>query len=221
MPKVHRVLLVDDHTILRDGLQAMLSSEPDFEVVGAEADGREALRRIAQLKPDLVVMDLNMPKSSGMEIIAQLKRAHPSVRVVALTFHKEDRYIHATLEAGADGYVLKEDSRAELFAALRSVMSGKSFLSPSICNTVVSAYLTGPERPPDQAPWDVLTPRERQVMKLIAEGNRTKEIATYLSLSRKTVEKHRTNLMKKLDLHSVSAVTAYAITNGFINPVAQ
>ena len=168
------------------------------------------------LKPDLVLMDLSMPKTSGIDAIAHIKRKHPRMKVVALTFHKEDRFIHATLEAGADGYVLKDDSRAELLAALRSVVNGKNYLSPSICNRVVVGYLAGTDKADEQPSWEILTHREREVIKLIAEGYRTREIATYLSLSPKTVEKHRTNLMKKLNLHNVSAVTAYAIANGFI-----
>jgi two-component system response regulator NreC len=211
-----RVLIVDDHTILRDGLQALLNSESDFEVVSTESNARDALRNIGALAPDLVLMDLTMPGTSGIEAIAQIKRKYREIKVVALTFHKEDQYIHATLEAGTDGYVLKDDGRVELFTALRSVMKGKSYLSPSICSQVVHGYLAGGERSSDQAPWDVLTPREREVMKLIAEGHRTNQIAVYLSLSSKTVEKHRTNLMRKLNLHSVSAVTAYAIANGFV-----
>ena len=214
--KPYRILIVDDHTILRDGLHALLSSESDFDVVGATADGRTAIRSASALKPDLILMDLSMPKTSGIDAIAHIKRKHPRMKVVALTFHKEDRFIHATLEAGADGYVLKDDSRAELLAALRSVVNGKNYLSPSICNRVVVGYLAGTDKADQQPSWEILTHREREVIKLIAEGYRTREIATYLSLSPKTVEKHRTNLMKKLNLHNVSAVTAYAIANGFI-----
>ncbi len=212
----HRVVIVDDHTIMRDGLQALLSSEADFEVVGTVSDGKAAIRAASELKPDVIMMDLTMPRTGGIEAIAHIKRQHPEIKIVALTFHKEDKYIHATLEAGADAYVLKDDSRTELFTALNSVLHGKSYLSPSICNRVVAGYLAGGESGSEQPSWEILTHRERQVIKLIAEGNRTKEIAAYLSLSPKTVEKHRTNLMRKLDLHSVSAVTAYAIQNGFL-----
>jgi DNA-binding NarL/FixJ family response regulator len=211
-----RILIVDDHTILRDGLQSLIDSEPEFEVVGAESNARDAIRNLVARKPDLVLMDLSMPGTSGVEAIAQIKRKQPKLKVVVLTFHKDDRYIHASLEAGADGYVLKDDGRSELFAALRGVLSGNSFLSPSICAQVVHGYLRGGEHAGNQSPWDLLTAREREVMKLIAEGYRTAQIADYLSLSPKTVEKHRTHLMRKLNLHSVSTVTAYAITNGFV-----
>jgi DNA-binding NarL/FixJ family response regulator len=201
---------------MRDGLQALLSGQSDYEVVGAVPDGHAAIKNVAELAPDIILMDLNMPGTGGIEAIAHIKRRHPKVKIIALTFHKEDKYIHATLEAGADAYVLKDDSRTELFTALASVVSGNSYLSPSICDRVVAGYLAGGDAAAKEPSWEILTHREREVMKLIAEGNRTKEIAVYLSLSPKTVEKHRTNMMKKLDLHSVSAVTVYAIQNGFI-----
>ena len=213
----YKILIVDDHTIMRDGLHSLIESEPGFEVVGTAADGKSAIRRVGELKPDIVMMDLTMPGTSGIDAIAHIKRQHPSVKLVALTFHKEDQYIHATLEAGADAYVLKDDSRVELFTALRSIQSGKSYLSPSICDRVVAGYLAGGDPANKQPSWELLTKREREVIKLIAEGYKTREIAEYLSLSPKTVEKHRTNLMKKLDLHSVSAVTLYAIQNGLIS----
>lgn len=192
-------------------------SEPAYEVVGVAADGKSAISAAAKLQPDIILMDLTMPLTSGIDAIVQIKRQQPTTRIVALTFHKEDEYIHATLEAGADGYVLKDDSRTELLNALASVLKGKSYLSPSICDKVVAGYLSLGDSSVKEPTWEVLTRREREVIKLIAEGKRTKEIATYLSLSPKTIEKHRANLMKKLDLHSVSAVTVYAIQNGFIS----
>jgi len=210
-------MIVDDHTIMRDGLQALLSSDPAYEVVGAFADGKSAIQNVGTLNPDVILMDLTMPGTSGIDAIKEIKRRAPTIRIIALTFHKEDNYIHATLEAGADAYVLKDDSRAELFTALSNVILGNSYLSPSICNRVVAGYLSGGSDDASETPsWEILTRREREVIKLIAEGNKTKEIAVYLSLSPKTVEKHRTNLMRKLDLHNVSAVTVYAIQNGFI-----
>lgn len=213
----NKILIVDDHTLMRSGLEAMLVSEPAYEVVGVAADGKSAISAAAKLQPDIILMDLTMPLTSGIDAIVQIKRQQPTTRIVALTFHKEDEYIHATLEAGADGYVLKDDSRTELLNALASVLKGKSYLSPSICDKVVAGYLSLGDSSVKEPTWEVLTRREREVIKLIAEGKRTKEIATYLSLSPKTIEKHRANLMKKLDLHSVSAVTVYAIQNGFIS----
>jgi len=200
---------------MRNGLEAMLASESSFEVVGVAADGMSAIRVVAELQPDIVLMDLTMPRTSGIDAIVQIKRQSPHIKIVALTFHKEDKYIHATLEAGADAYVLQDDSRTELFNALANVIQGKQYLSPSIVDKVVSGYLTGGAASTTDPSWEILTRREREVIKLIAEGKRTRDIATYLSLSPKTIEKHRTNLMRKLDLHNVSEVTVYAIKNGF------
>jgi len=213
--KIKKVLIVDDHALMRNGLEAMLASESSFEVVGVAADGMSAIRVVAELQPDIVLMDLTMPRTSGIDAIVQIKRQSPHIKIVALTFHKEDKYIHATLEAGADAYVLKDDSRTELFNALANVVQGKQYLSPSIVDKVVSGYLSGGAAATTDPSWEILTHREREVIKLIAEGKRTRDIASYLSLSPKTIEKHRTNLMRKLDLHNVSEVTVYAIKNGF------
>jgi len=210
-------MIVDDHTIMRDGLQAMLSADTSYDVVGAVSDGRSAIRSVDELRPDIILMNITMPGSGGIEAIAQIKRQRPSIKMVALTFHKDDKCIRATLEAGADAYVLKDDNRTELFTALASVLNGKIYLSPGICNKVVAGYLAGHDGNSDQPSWEILTNREREVIRLIAEGNKTREIAEYLSLSPKTVDKHRTNLMRKLDLHSVSAVTVYAIQNSLID----
>jgi DNA-binding NarL/FixJ family response regulator len=210
-----RVLIVDDHALMRNGLEAMLETDPAFTVVGVGSDGKSAIRLASELLPDIILMDVSMPLTSGIDGIAQIKRQHPEIKIVALTFHREDKYIHAALEAGADAYVLKDDSREELFAALASVLGGNSYLSPSICNKVVAGYLAGGNDHTEKSSWEILTQREREVIKLIAEGKKTREIAVYLSLSPKTIEKHRTNLMKKLDLHNVSEVTVYAIQNGF------
>lgn len=199
---------------MRDGLQALLASEPDFEVVGATAEGKSAIGAASTLHPDIVLMDLSMPHMSGTDAIARIKRKHPEIKIVVLTFHKEDQFIQAALQAGADAYVLKDDSREELFAALRTPVTGRPYLSPSIFERVITGYL---DRTTETPSWEILTRREREVMKLIAEGCRTKDIAAQLSVSPRTVERHRTNLMKKLDLASASAVTAYAIANGIIS----
>jgi len=214
--KVHSILIVDDHALMRNGLEAMLEPEPSYNVVGVASDGMSGLRAVGELQPDIVMMDLTMPGTSGIDAIVQIKSKYPQTRIIALTFHKEDKYIHATLEAGADAYVLKDDSRTELFNALANVANGKSYLSPSVVDKVVAGYVSGVDASASGPSWEVLTRREREVIKLIAEGKRTKEIATYLSLSPKTIEKHRTNLMRKLDLHNVSEVTVYAIKNGFV-----
>jgi DNA-binding NarL/FixJ family response regulator len=213
--KVNKVLIVDDHALMRNGLEAMFQTESAYSVIGSAADGKAAIRAASELLPDIILMDLSMPLTSGIDGIAHIKRQHPEIKIIALTFHREDKYIHAALEAGADAYVLKDDSRNELFTALANVANGNNYLSPSICDKVVAGYLSGGTDRTEKTPWEILTQREKEVIKLIAEGKRTKEIAVYLSLSPKTIEKHRTNLMKKLDLHNVSEVTVYAIQNGF------
>ena len=221
MPARHvlRILVVDDHAIMRDGLSALLSEEPDLEVVGTAGDGRMAIDKVDRDPPDLVLIDLSMPGTDGARSISVIKRKHPQVRAVVLTFHKEDAHIQAALAAGADGYVLKDDGRGELLSAIRNVAAGKKYLSPGICDRVMTRYLQigRPETGAESAGWEMLTSREREVLKLIAEGHTSREIAGYLSLSVKTIEKHRSRLMRKLDLHNVSEVTAYAITNGLLS----
>lgn len=170
-----------------------------------------------------------MPLTNGPEAIAHIKRRNPEQRILVLTFHTDDQHVHAALSAGAEGYLLKDDSRLEMLTGVRAVLNGKSFLSPAICERVVNGYLGGGSGSGSSGSIrlagtqssigaEVLSPREREVIKLIAEGYRTREIATFLSLSHKTVEKHRSNLMRKLGLRSAAAVTAYAIANGFVRP---
>ena len=214
-----RVVIADDHAIIRDGLSAILGEENAFDVIGTASDGKTAIEAVGKLSPDLLLIDLSMPHTDGAEAITVIKKRYPDVRVVVLTYHKEDAHIHAAIKAGADGYVLKDDGRDELLAAVRNVAIGKSYLSPAICDRVMSGYLRA-EAPDSQRPaagWEQLTARERQVLKLVAEGYKTKDIANYLSLSKKTVEKHRSSMMRKLELKGVSAVTAYAIENGLLS----
>ncbi len=212
-----RIVLADDHAILRDGVRTLLSTQSDIEVVGEAGDGRELLRRVIDLQPDLVLTDLSMPRCNGTEAIANIKRRMPEVKVIALTIHKAEEYVRATLKAGASGYLLKDDSQDTLLEAIRAVAKGNSYISPGVCGTVVSGYVGGGAGEGGyQSDWERLTHREREVMKLIAEGNRNKEIAALLSISLKTVEKHRANLMKKLGLRSASGVTAFALRNGLI-----
>ena len=212
-----KTLIVDDHALLREGLQSLLSAEPGIRVVGTAENAESALDKIAGLQPDVVVTDLAMPETGNVDAIRLIRDAYPDVSILALTFHREDGYIHAALEAGADGYVLKDDSRDELVIAIGSVKNGKKYLSPAICGRVIEGYLSGVKKKRLEPSWHALTRRERQVIRMIAEGLKTREIAEQLSLSPKTVEKHRTNMMNKLDLHSVSAVTLYAIQSGLIN----
>lgn len=210
----HRVMIAEDHTILREGLRSLLTAEPDLEVVAQAENGRDAVQAANLHKPDLVLIDLTMPLTNGTEAIRRIKRRHPELKVIALTVHKTEEYIRAALEAGADGYVLKDDSSSDLLQAIRNVLRDKTYLSPGISNKVVTGFLTASAHRASAQGLGNLTDREREILKLIAEGQKNREIAVYLSVSLKTVEKHRANLMKKLDLHSGPALTAYAFENG-------
>ena len=214
-----KIVIVEDHAILREGLKAMLASTPDFSCIGEAHDGKVAIQTVCELQPDIVLMDLSMPNTNGTEAIRAIKRRHSNIKIVVLTVHKAEEYIRAALEAGADGYMLKDDTQSDLLTALNSVLSGKSYLSPTICGKVVTGYLEGASSSfsnENIRSWDILTHREREVIKLIAEGKKNREIADYLSISPKTVEKHRSNLMKKLNLHNIQAITSFAIENSLI-----
>jgi two-component system response regulator NreC len=210
-----RIVIAEDHTILRAGLRALFSSRKDIEVVGEAGDGREAVRIVDKLVPDLLLIDLSMPKLNGIEAIREIKNRHPKIKIIVLTVHKNEEYIMASLEAGATGYILKDASQNELILALEYVMDGKTFLSPSISDKVVDAYLMN-KKTNKTSLLDNLTSRELEVLKLIAEGHKNKDIADHLFISLKTVEKHRSNLMAKLDRRNTAALTAYAIEKGIV-----
>jgi DNA-binding NarL/FixJ family response regulator len=212
-----RIVLADDHTILREGLRALLTADTEFVVVGEAQNGREAVRCVERLEPDLLLMDLSMPRMSGMDAIREIKKRYPDTRIIALTVHKTEEYLLTTLQAGADGYVLKDATHEELVMAIRNVMAGKSYLSPDVSEKVIEGYLVGKESSRSLSAWETLSQREREVLKLIAEGYKNKEIAEDLCISLKTVEKHRANLMKKLDLHNAAALTVYAVEKGLVN----
>lgn len=210
------VFIVEDHTLLRAGLRALLAQDPDIEIVGEADNGRDAIRAVGAMAPNLVLMDLSMPGMNGIEAMLDIKRRNPDTRILVLTVHKTDEYIHESLRAGADGYILKDATHDELQVAIRSVLKGKTYLSPDISGRVINGFL-GTGRTPDAVGgWNALTHREREVLKLVAEGHPNKYIADYLCLSIKTVEKHRSNLMKKLDLHNASMLTSYAIEKGLV-----
>ncbi|MEL0586268.1 MAG: response regulator transcription factor [Candidatus Thiodiazotropha sp. (ex. Lucinoma kazani)] len=213
-----KIIIAEDHNILRAGLKALLTSNPQFEVIGEADNGREAIRRVIDLKPDLVIMDLSMPGLNGMDAIREIKERMPDVKTLVLTVHNEEEYVLASLKAGANGYVLKDATQNELMTAAERVLNGKTYLSAEITEKVVNSYLnTNNVNQEPVTRWDTVTQRERQILKLIAEGHTNKSMAEYLCISVKTVEKHRANLMKKLDLHSVSALTTYALEKGIIN----
>jgi len=212
-----RIVIAEDHTILREGLRSLLSSSSDFEVVGEAEDGQEAIRCVEKLKPDLILTDLSMPRMNGMEAIREIKKQSPKTKILVLTVHKTEEYILATLKAGADGYVLKDATHTELMIAVKNVLSGKHYISPGISEKVIEGYLEGRKTLKTRTSWETLTQREREILKLIAEGYKNKEIADYLCISPKTVEKHRANLMEKLDLHNVQALTTFAIEKGLVS----
>lgn len=211
-----RIFLVEDHTLLRAGLRALLSQDPDLEIVGEADNGRDAIHAIGMLAPHLVLMDISMPGMNGIEAMIDIKRRNPDTRVLVLTIHKTDEYIHESLRAGADGYILKDATHDELRVAIRSVLNGKMYLSPDISGKVIHGYLGTGKADDVGGSWDTLTHREREVLKLVAEGHPNRYISDYLFLSIKTVEKHRSNLMKKLNLHNASALTSYAIGKGLV-----
>ncbi|NWF94080.1 MAG: response regulator transcription factor [Syntrophaceae bacterium] len=213
----YRLVIAEDHVILREGLKALLSSGPEFEVVGEAENGHEAIHCVEKYKPDLILMDLSMPRMNGMEAIREIKRQSPETKILVLTVHKAEEYVLTTLRAGADGYILKDSTHAELMIALRNVLAGKPYLSPGVSEKVIEGYLEGKKTLKKRSSWETLTQREREILKLIAEGYKNKEIAEYLCISVKTVEKHRSNLMEKLDLHNVQALTALAIEKGLVS----
>lgn len=212
----HRVVIADDHPVVRAGVKAFLEREEDLQVVGEASDGREAIRLATELAPDLVILDLSMPRTDGLEALREIKIASPATRVVVMTLHQTEEYVQTALKAGADGYVLKESGLLELAAAAHCVLAGRRYLCPEIATKVVAGYLEGFDRQERSQPFGAITERERQVLKLIAEGLRNREIADYLCVSSRTVEKHRASLMKKLQLKSVAALTTYAMDKGFL-----
>lgn len=208
-----RVILADDHEILRDGLRLLIQKQPDMEVVGEARNGREAMRLVQETSPDVVVMDIGMPELNGIEATKRMKEEQPHLRVVALSVHNDKRMVVRMLEAGALAYVPKVSASEELITALREVGSGNYYLSPKVAGPVLNHYVrhTIEDRPSELGS---LTPREREVLQLVVEGKTSKQIANQLHVSSKTVEKHRQNIMKKLDIHDVPALTKFAIREG-------
>lgn len=214
----HRVLIVEDHTILRDGLRALLSSAKELEVVADAANGLEAVAQVRKHLPDLVLMDLAMPKMTGMEAIREIRHRFPLTRIIALTVNNSEESFLAAIDAGADSYVLKDTSYVDLMSAIRNTLAGKTYLSPGISRQVLEGYIESKRnKTTPRTELEKLTARERQVLKLIAEGQTSRAIADTLCISTKTAERHRSNLMEKLDLHSVSALTLFAVKKGLLS----
>ena len=208
----HRILLVDDHQMFREGLKAVLKSESDFHVVGEAENGIQAVEMSRELAPDVVIMDISMPEMSGIEAAGKIHAESPAVKIIILSMHTEKRYILGALKAGATGIVAKNSASAELLTAIETVVSGQTYLSPSVSNILVQNILESGSDSGEKT----LSPRERQILQLIAMGKGTKEIGYELGISNKTVEAHRMQLMNKLVIHNVADLVKYAIREGMI-----
>jgi two-component system response regulator NreC len=211
-----RVLVVDDHTIVRDGICSLLGLTPDIEVIGEAANGKEALEALRKLKPDVILMDLAMPIMGGLEATRQITKEFPRIKVVALTQYNDREYVFPIIEAGASGFISKTAASSELASSVRSVYHGESFLSPSVAKLLVNNYQLGAKTMKNRDSYEQLTNREREILKLLAEGYATREIANMLTVSPKTVEGHKTSLMTKLDIHSRTDLVKYALRKGII-----
>ena len=216
MKEIKRVFIAEDHGVLRAGLRSLLDATGELKVVGEAEDGAEAIRRITACDPDLVLLDISMPKMDGISVIKDLKKRYPDIKILVLTMFKTEEYVLEVFHSGAEGYCLKSSSYDELLMGIQAVLSGKRFISPEISENVLEGYLEGRKTVKEKSSWDTLTQREREVLKLVGESYKNKEIGNYLCISVKTVEKHRANIMQKLDLHTASALTAYAVERGLV-----
>jgi two-component system, NarL family, response regulator NreC len=211
-----RVLLADDHGVVRKGLRFLLAQEPDIEVVGEAEDGREAVRAAGALSPKIVIMDIAMPLLNGIDAAAQICKGEPRTGVVILSMYSDEEFIIRALTAGAKGYLLKDSAEPDLVRAVRSVASGKTFFSPSIAHMLIEDYMRRLQQEGLQDSYDLLTDREKEVLQLLAQGKSNKEVAALLNLSTHTVETHRTNFMQKLDLHNTAEIVIYAMRKKII-----
>jgi len=212
LAKRTRILLADDHSVVRHGFRRILDAQEDMEVVGEVSNGREAVEQCGALHPDVIIMDVTMPELNGIEATRRIAEIVPRARVLALSMHRDSVYVREILRAGARGYLLKDSGEADLVSAVRAVAQGEGYLSPAVSEAVLSDY-----RKHVTNPIDLLTSREREVLQLVAEGRTNKEIATGLNLSVYTVEAHRGKIMEKLNLHSASELVRFAIRNGLID----
>ena len=212
-----RLLLADDHTILRKGLRLLLERERDFEVVAEASNGREALEAVERTRPDVAIMDIGMPILNGIEATKRICAAHPVTQVIILSVHSDEGYILRALKAGARGYLLKDSAETDLLQAVRSVGAGKAFFSPAVSRVLADDYLRQIRQQGAEDPYDLLTAREREMLQLIVELKPTREIADLLGVSAHTVDKHRGNLMQKLNVHSIPELILYAVRRGVIS----
>jgi RNA polymerase sigma factor (sigma-70 family) len=212
-----RVLIADDHGIVRKGLRLQLEQNAAFEVVGEASEGREAVRMAEELVPDVVIMDIAMPNLNGIQATAQLVKKNPQIGVIILSMYSDETYLTRTLAAGAKGYLLKENADRDLDQAVQAVAQGKPFFSPAIANTLLEDYMRQLQQRGLQDSYDLLTEREKEILQLLAEGKSNKKVADMLSLSTNTVETHRTRIMQKLDLHSAAEIVLYAVRKRIIS----
>jgi RNA polymerase sigma factor (sigma-70 family) len=210
------VILADDHAVLRDGLGFLLRAEPDIEVVGVASNGRDAVNQIKQLRPDVAVLDIAMPEMNGLEVARLLQQANIETRIIILSMYSAPEFIAQALRAGVRGYILKESAGDELIEAVHLVHSGERFLSPSVANTVIDFYVAAHQDDDILSPLDKLTPREREVLQLIAEGQSSAEIADHLSISPRTVDTYRSRIMRKLEIDNIPGLVVFAIRYGII-----
>jgi two-component system, NarL family, response regulator NreC len=212
-----RILLADDHKLMRSGLRVLLEQQSDMAVVGEASDGREAVALAGSLKPDVVVMDIGMPNLNGIEAAHQMTQSFPEIAVVMLSMHSDESYVLRALKAGAKGYLLKDSAESDLIRAVKAVAESKSFFSPAVSKVLLDDYVRKLKRSGAEDAYDLLTPREREVLQLVAEGKSNKDIANMLNLSVYTVETHRSNIMEKLNLHGIPELILYAVRKGIIS----
>jgi two-component system response regulator NreC len=212
-----RIVLADDHSILRSGLRALLEHHPDLQVVGEASDGRELIKLVEELQPDVVVTDIGMPNLNGTEATQQITAKYPGVSVIMLSMHSDEAYVLRALKAGARGYLLKESVEADLLAAIRAVSQGKAFFTPEISALLVQDYIRQMQDKNVVDSYELLSAREREILQLVAEGKSNKDVANMLNLSVYTVETHRGNILQKLNLHSVPELILYAVRKGIVS----
>jgi len=212
-----RILLADDHQLIRSGLRLLVEQQPDLTVVGEANDGREAVAFAKSLKPDVVVMDIGMPNLSGIEAAFQITQANPEISVVMLSMHSDESYVLRALKAGAKGYLLKDSAESDLIKAIHAVADAKSFFSPAVSKVLLDDYVRKLKRSGAEDAYDLLTPREREILQLVAEGKSNKDVANLLNLSVYTVETHRSNIMEKLHLRGIPELILFAVRRGIIS----
>lgn len=217
---VFRILVADDHEVVRKGLVSLLQAQPEWQVCGEAGDGREAVEKALQLRPDVVILDIGMPSLNGLEATRQILKSNPHARVLILTLHDSDQVVREVLNAGARGFLLKSDAARDLVAAVDALRHDKTYFTSKVAAMVLEGYLKGGTPGTPITPGrNRLTPREREIVQLLAEGKSTKEVAVALGLSVKTAETHRSNIMRKLQLHSVSDLVLYAVRNNIVHVV--